>query len=381
MRSRLSLMCAVLLPVAASACLNDRDTLAAQSERFPDAVRIITGRYERNPKEFYTVRIRRVEGELKANPRRLDLYDDVAVAYDRIGDSAAALGWMSRKRQLLEPLNLPKPGSRLDERGEAVYRYFANVGTFRVHRWLREGAKPSRIGELRQARQEIATALKLKPNAHFGREPVQLGVMDWILDSSAGGNASLGDFLIAEAEHLPEKRIERSKAIAQGLLGLIAMGDAWRSVDVAEALAGGISWHYRSRDLGEFAALRHDELVNQGGKSLFPKHARSIYFPSQILDDVVRSNFTRLRSEADQWHRQREAFMVARLADGRHPDTDPKFWEGYESPRPPAIVEPFRWGTVLNYAFFYGLPALFVALPVLILLALVQRRRRSLRLG
>ena len=53
--------------------------------------------------------------------------------------------------------------------------------------------------------------------------------------------------------------------------------------------------------------------------------------------------FAKLRAEADAWHAARTAFMTERLKEGRHPDTDPHFWDGYtERPAPglPTISVP-----------------------------------------
>jgi hypothetical protein len=57
----------------------------------------------------------------------------------------------------------------------------------------------------------------------------------------------------------------------------------------------------------------------------------SSFMPGKGLDAV----FAKLRAEADAWQAARTAFMMSRLKEGRHPDTDPRFWEGYtERPAP-----------------------------------------------
>ena len=65
------------------------------------------------------------------------------------------------------------------------YRYHANLGTFIIHRWFRSGANRKHISEVDTARAEIAEAIRLNPNAHFGREKYQLEVMNWILAQAA----------------------------------------------------------------------------------------------------------------------------------------------------------------------------------------------------
>ena len=72
--------------------------------------------------------------EVAREPNRLDLYDDLAVAYDRLGQSDKAIAWMERKRQLLGQLPEDAPGRR-----DVLYRYYANIGTFYAHRWIGNG--------------------------------------------------------------------------------------------------------------------------------------------------------------------------------------------------------------------------------------------------
>ena len=64
---------------------------------------------------------------------------------------------------------------------EHRYRYHANLGTFLVHRWVRQGGDRSSIEESSNPRDEIAAAIEINPNAHFGREKYQLRVIDWII--------------------------------------------------------------------------------------------------------------------------------------------------------------------------------------------------------
>jgi hypothetical protein len=49
----------------------------------------------------------------------------------------------------------------------------------------------------------------------------------------------------------------------------------------------------------------------------------------------VTKNFQKLRTEAEEWHRARTEYMMARLQQGRHPDTDARFWSDWkEQPMP-----------------------------------------------
>ena len=67
----------------ASACMWDSDTLAMEAKGLPDAVRVISGRFERNPPLYYEMRLNRVTKELRTRPNDLDLYDDAGVSAAR----------------------------------------------------------------------------------------------------------------------------------------------------------------------------------------------------------------------------------------------------------------------------------------------------------
>src|SRR4051812_35143963 len=122
---RFALWVLVLLLLArpAAACLWDRDTLDVEAKGLPDMVRVVTGRFERNPPLYYEMRLRRVTTELAAHPERLTLYDDAGVACDRLHRNDEAVRWMAKKRAAMAEF----PTSRDDR-----YRYHANLGTFLI---------------------------------------------------------------------------------------------------------------------------------------------------------------------------------------------------------------------------------------------------------
>ena len=76
----------VVLPVALHACMWDYDTLKMERSRFPDTLELITGKFLRHSPEFYQWRIKDREQRLKDHPSELGLYDDLGVAYDKIGN-------------------------------------------------------------------------------------------------------------------------------------------------------------------------------------------------------------------------------------------------------------------------------------------------------
>jgi hypothetical protein len=106
---------AFLAPNAAFACIWDTDTMAGEADGRMDTLNAIVGNFDIYPARYYEMRIERVTRELAADPRQLELYDDIAVASDRVGRSTDAIEWMGRKREQLDAL--PKADA------EAEYRY------------------------------------------------------------------------------------------------------------------------------------------------------------------------------------------------------------------------------------------------------------------
>ncbi len=165
------------LPLSVAACLWDRDTPANEAKGMPEVVAVLTGRFARNPPLFYEMRLARVKAHLRSHSEDLAAYDDAGVACDRLGRGDEAIGWMEKKRAHLDKLDASRP-----EVKEQRYRYHANRGTFLVHHWARQGADRTKIDAVKAARDEIAQALEINPNAHFGREKYQLRALEWIVD-------------------------------------------------------------------------------------------------------------------------------------------------------------------------------------------------------
>ncbi len=200
---------------------------------------------------------------------------------------------------------------------------------------------------VRAAREQIARAVDVNPNAHFGRENYQLRAMDWILSPPSERTEFHPNLLGWRFSDIYGTETEPSEAdeAVRALSGLIVLGNAWESVDIFHALNVALqrdSFGYeRGRDGGRntlayFAWLRCVELIDAGQRSLYPdsptgeKLKSSLYAPDFVRPDLVLDPaFTKLRLEADEWHARRMEFMNVRLETGSHPDTDPEFWEGY----------------------------------------------------
>lgn len=337
------------LPLSAAACLWDRDTPADEAKGMPEVVAVLTGRFARNPPLFYEMRLARVTAQLRGHPGDLAAYDDAGVACDRLGDGDEAISWMEKKRAQLEKLDGSRP-----EVKEQRYRYHANLGTFLVHRWARRGADRARIDEVKAARDEIARALEINPDAHFGREAYQLRALEWIVDPpKAGGSQYLPNLLGWDSGDIYGQQTDpkEADAAARGLTGLVVLGNAWQSVDVFNALNVALQrdslGYERGREGGRntlayLAWLRCRELIDEGKGSMLPGAPKGEALKSLLprpdfvsAEVLLDSAFLKLRAEADAWQAARTAFMTSRLKEGHHPDTDGSFWAGYaEGPTP-----------------------------------------------
>jgi hypothetical protein len=385
MQPRIAALCAVFLAAlylfplsAARACLNDRDSdsLAAEGGDLPHILHVLVGRFERNPPLFYAMRLKRVTAEIARAPDSLSLYDDAAVACDRLGRQDEAIAWIEKKRARLEGRDRTDPDVK-----EHWYRYYANAGTFWAHRWIKAGARRDRIHEMRRARDYIAKGLKLKPNAHFNREPYQLAAMEWLI---TGEGKPLREFIgIGYGDE--------AQPVVEGLSGLIVLGNAWESVDVYDALALALATNAKQK-LSYLAMLRVKELLAAGRKSFAPDHfdtekevetsivrGRHHFPPTNTA--VLEEKYRELRADAEKWQQARLDYMLPRLRVGQHPDTDLNFWHDFRPPAPPSLEGSWLREAPENFQnwFFlrYGvLTVLFYLFIGLVLFALWRAFRR-----
>lgn len=384
------------LPLTVVACLWDRDTPADEARGMPEVVAVITGRFERNPPLFYEMRLDRVAAHLQSHPEDLAAYDDAGVACDRLGRGDEAIAWMDKKQVRLAMLDPERP-----EVKEHRYRYHANLGTFLIHRWVRRGADRSKLDEVKAARDEIARALEINPNAHFGRETYQLRAIEWILEPPKLEGSPYLPNLLGWAnmayEDPPEPKV--ADDAVRGLAGLVVLGNAWESVDVFHALGVALQ-HDRlgfkndtsggRNTLAYLAWLRGRELIDHGknsmlpdapkGQGLKPMLPRPDFVQAEALLDPA---FAKLRAEADAWHAARTAFMTRQLEAGRHPDTDPAFWDGYAAhpaPSLPTRSVPDAFRNSMNaqrrmvLLVFVGVPLLTISLVALLMARAAKHR-------
>ena len=164
---------------------------------------------------------------------------------------------------------------------EHLYRYHANLGTFLVHRWVRQGGDRNQLDNVKRSRDEIAAAIAINPNAHFGREKYQLKAIEWIIDPpSSSGDQYLPSLMGLTPNPLGEMEDPKTADDAvRGLAGLVVLGNAWESVDIFHALNVALQHDTlgftQDRDGGRnslayLAWLRCHELIDAGKNSMLP---------------------------------------------------------------------------------------------------------------
>lgn len=185
-----ALIAGLLLPATAIACMWDYDTIKMERTRFPGTLELITGKFLRHSPEFYKWRIENRLQRLESDPTNVAFLDDLAVAYDKIDEHEKAIETALKTEKL-------HPGR---------YETAANLGTFYFH-----------SGKLAEGIPFIDAALKINPNAHFGREKYQKLLVEYVIQRRKGGPlklplADVSEYSAKSNEPSSEKTNENTKA-------------------------------------------------------------------------------------------------------------------------------------------------------------------------
>jgi tetratricopeptide (TPR) repeat protein len=169
-RLLISLLVLVSATCPAIACLWDYDTLRDERRGLPGIAEVLAGKWEKHSQFFYEQRVLKMKALIDKEPGNLPAYDNLAVAYEKLGNRDSAIAIMDRKEHL-------KPGE---------YTTYANVGTFYLHK-----------GDFDNGILYIRKALQVNPNAHFGREEYQLRLAEFLRDGKLEPKLLRGtDFLL-----------------------------------------------------------------------------------------------------------------------------------------------------------------------------------------
>jgi tetratricopeptide (TPR) repeat protein len=135
-----------------------------ERQQFPSVIELISGKFLRHSPEFHYWRIKDREEKLGEFPDSLNLYDDLAVSYSKIGDDKKAIEIILKKETI-------QPGQ---------YETYANLGTFYLH-----------DGQFQKGIEYIDKAIEINPNAHFGREIYQRHLAQYVITKMENGKISL----------------------------------------------------------------------------------------------------------------------------------------------------------------------------------------------
>ena len=206
----LSLAFSLALSEPCCACLWDSDTLAMERRRFPEAHELIAGHFLRHSDTYYQWRIFDRKA-VPADQRRPMDFDDIAVAYDKLGQHDKAIETILSKMQ-----RWPK---------EQRYESEANLGTFHIH-----------AGRFKEGLKHIKKAIAINPEAHFGREVYQKRLVEYLVSiggeevklplrrEGSFGNGGFATFLLADRElNEREVPVEINNAV-KGVLGMMRFG-------------------------------------------------------------------------------------------------------------------------------------------------------------
>lgn len=322
----------------AVACAWDSDTLAMEAKGLPKVIDVIGGRFDRNPDLYYEMRLERALTTLNDDPHVIVAYGDAAVAFDKLGRGPEAIDLLEKRLEWL--LELYEERAANGPAFQHAYQLWANLGTVRVHDWLRRGSPEDDLESLEKAISEIEAAIKIEPDAHFGREFVQLHVMRLLLLDKQGDHGSLGgkaadlhiEFLDFEGKEVDQHAHNRK--LIEGAIGMIVMGGGWESPDMYAFLAG-LLGEEQYNVLAMLALEREQELHDAGRKQVFSPGMRANFLRAideinAITDDDLDSHYAVVRENGDLHKEHRDEFMLAKLEKGEHPDTHDDFWDGYE---------------------------------------------------
>jgi hypothetical protein len=338
----LSIVGCLALLIPARGCVNDLDTYKEQLKG-SDPAAVLMGFFPRYPPEYYKARIKRLTGVADKGNLGIQDYDNLAAAYDRIGESGKAIVWMERKAKALSALPPDKqpdigpivPPGNLTNRQYMEYTTHANWGTFIIHKWLQDGRPKARVADIQASLNHLKKAVEINPDAHAGREWAQIDIISWIDRET---KSPTGQYPLFARPH---------NEVVEGLIGLIELGNAWNSLDVFQMIA---LLEAKRFPLGLIAETKLEEFYGKDAKTLFQMAAvqklEKSANPSKDSPKFDRKNTMRGiylgMASVEEAQRARSEFVVGQIAKGHHPDTHKRFWDGAPEYNPPVLARSLK---------------------------------------
>jgi tetratricopeptide (TPR) repeat protein len=321
LRLTTALLALALFAPAAVACLWDHDTLMQERSRFPTALELITGKFLRHSPEFYEWRVQDRLKKLEADPKNLSYQDDLAVAYEKLGRHDKAI-------EVMLAAGAQKPDR---------YETEANLGTFYIH-----------AGQLETGLAHIDHALRINPDAHFGREKYQKLLVEYLLGKPEADRTRLPlaervgsneeDFAGFVGKRLGTGRPkgEARQTSVKGVLGMMRFGN-WDSPVLLEALArllGTMDASPPEDDAKRLAARAYLKasyaVTDSSAKAGYRKLAEQVLtFQTRTRwrDDALplrelETSFRRELDEAEAWYEELRRNEVSWIREGKDPEAE-----------------------------------------------------------
>lgn len=369
---------------SAHACLWDEDTLAMEKRAFPSALELITGRFPRHGEDYYRWRAADRQKRVDAGTATLEDLDDLAVAYEKLGDPEKAIEIM-RAAEAKEPNR---------------YRTVANLGTFLIH-----------AGRLEDGLKEIRRAIEINPDAHFGREIYQALLVEYVLSKRKGGTLALPMWPdVAQGHRLPGdgfarfvlqrkglhtedtggvEQAEEIRRAVKGVLGMMRFGNHASPV-LLEALGDLLTvgdlernWEGSARLLAARAFLRAASTQEGDARAAYRAKADAVVAMQRSSNpDVIRMRLEEVEEALATEVKQAEALRAKVLADEKRwiengEDPSARFAETYlgkPAAAPAGETPPAKPGAGPMYTFMWLAGGLL--LLAIVVLSTTRRRRR-----
>ena len=227
---------------------------------------------------------------------------------------------------------------------EQWYSCYVNLGTYLAMQSTEAKDHSQRMAQLALSHTNLAQAILFMPNHDGGIAEHQMHIVVGMIRSISADFDSRWDKAVPLKDFL-ELADSDNKAKLLGLCGLIVLGDAWQSVDMFSALSQTVWRSSWKQNVSYLADMRCAEMIDQGHNSLMPgapkgnalKEELQLFSQQVHQENQIKSLYPKLRTEAEAWQKARTVYMMVRLKAGRHPDTDPTFWNDYHKTPPPKL--------------------------------------------
>ncbi|NMO20068.1 tetratricopeptide repeat protein [Pyxidicoccus fallax] len=303
----LLLSAALLLPLrSADACLWDNDTLKEESLNHKDVADVVRGRILKHSPAFYEQKLAYTLPMLEQPDARPERFDDVAVAYEKLGRIPEAIATIEAK----------------EKRFPGLYTTQANLGTFHAH-----------AGDFPRALEHLRRAIAINPEAHFGREKYQVQAIEYLMRLKEDPtlvqkeeflglsiDAREASFVLNEKRKLRSSAPTLPKDVLEGLAGMIRFGSGEKSPHLWFSLGNALAWHGHKHLA--LRALRRAEL---NGHPLAAEYADLLMSPVREYnpdnEDLswqdVAAKFDAEWKQGQAWVAQQQRKEEALLAKGK----------------------------------------------------------------